>query len=548
MSGFFRVEVKIVKKTDIRSDGTVGENSALKASAYITADIVENNPLKTAAYISGEVIRNEENVVIADYSNKKGVIFSTVVLPKEAPKRLYNPEILWSEVEKLEGRRKDSVLFREWICCLEKHLTLEEKLKVAHEYAELLASEGMAVQYAIHLGHDGNDNDHIHYLGTVRGFEAGEWKNRRVKPQKYLLDEAGNRIPVIDESTGEQKKNKDGSKVWRKSKVEYEDSFNDMHSGNIERWRKMFADIENQYLPEEFKVSSETYLAQGIDKVPGVHLGKGATNVHKKLQEQVQGLSDERRKDYLEKILEQVQKDYRKAYYENSRLISANKRKIDVQESLEHKELRREITKELHSITSYRPQKRYVSKVLGKGHLQIEYALVELIRHYRKQIQDSRDNPDADLDMYIKMTNLLIKTEDYLIIVFSTGVTKSCENFIIQNEYELQKELLKQLGIEIRETEQQISLIQGKEGEKIDTDEFEQQLTNYTERISAIRSGTIVDTAGRITETAREIRESASRLAELRRRTTGFAEQISRIERRATARENKKVRKPKFQT
>lgn len=545
MSGFFRVEVKVVKRTDIRSNGTVGENSALKASAYISAEKMENTPVKASAYISGMELHNNENTVVADYSNKKGVLYSAVVLPKDAPKRLQNPEVLWNEVEKMEGKRKDSVLFREWICCLEKHLTMEEKYKVAEEFAKQLASEGMAVQYAIHQGHDGNDNDHIHYLGTVRGFENGEWKSKRVKPQKYLLDDSGNRIPVIDRTTGEQKRNKDGSKVWKKSKVEYEDAFNEMHIGNVERWRRQFAEIENQYLSEEFKVSAESYEAQGIDKIPGQHLGKGATNVQKKLTQQVQGLSEETRKEYLQKILEQVQKDYRRAYYENSRLISANKKKIEVQESLEHKNLRREISQKLHSVTKYRPQKKYISNVLGRGHLQIEYALVDIIKHYRKQIQDSRDNPDVDLDMYIKMANLLIKAEDYLIIVFSSGVTKSCENFIIQSEYELQRELLKQLGVEIRETEQQISLLQGKEGEEIDTDELEQQLTNYRERIQELRGKTVVETADRISEITREIRESEERLAELRRRTTGAFEQISEIERRSLARGNKKIRKTK---
>lgn len=545
MAGFFRVEVKVVKKNSIRSDGTVGENSALRASAYITADIIENTPLKASAYISGQEIQNGENVIVADYSKKRGVLYSAVVLPKEAPIRLQNPEVLWREVEKIEGRRKDSVLFREWICCLEKHLSLEEMFKVAEEYAQLLVSEGMAIQYAIHEGHDVNDNFHIHYLGTIRGFSDGEWKSRRVKPQEYILDKDGNRVPVIDKVTGEQKRNKDASRVWKKSKVEYEDAFNELHTGNVERWRKSFAEIENKYLAEEFKVTADSYLAQGIDKVPGVHLGKGASIVQKKLEEQVHGLSEEKRIEYLQKILEQVQQDYRRAYYENSRLISANKKKIEVQESLEHKNLRREITQELYKVTNYRPQKKYISNVLGRGHLQIEYALVDIIKHYRKQIQDSRDNPNADLDMYIKMTNLLIKAEDYLIVVFSSGVTKSCENFIIQNEYELQKELLKKLGEEIRETEHQISLLQGKDISDNMSDKIEQELNDYEERIREIRSRTIVDTADRITKTARKIRESEDRLAELCRGNAGIAEQISRIERRNITNKNKKYAKPK---
>lgn len=539
MSGFFRVEIKVVTRNSIRPNGGIGTNSALKASAYISGEKIENNPLKTAAYISGSEMHNDQEV-IADYTNKKGVVFSEVVLPKEAPKRLQDPEVLWSEVEKLESKRKDAVLFREWVCAFEKHLTMDEKLKVAREYAESLASEGMAVQYALHLGHDGNNNDHVHFMATVRGFENGDWKKRRVKPQDFLLDSEGNRIPVIDKSTGEQMRNKDGSLRWKKSKVVYEDVFNELHAGNVERWRRLFADLENQYLPEEFKVTPDSYATQGIDKIPGVHLGKAATNMLRKLIEQVNELPKEKRSEYLERILKQVQSDYRKAYYENARSLS-NERKMKVPESAEHKSLRMEVSRDLHRNSKYRPQRKYISNFLGKGHLQVEHALTEMISFYRG-LQSNPENDDyATAEIYLKATELAIQAENHLLITFTTGLTRSTENFIVQSEYEMKKVLLQQLGKEIRETEKEISLLGGEqEPDENETNRLELQIAGYQKQIRDIRAGSLIDTAERISEHARAIRESRERLAELGRRSAETAGKLSAIRSRGITNQNKK--------
>lgn len=539
MSGFYRVEIKVVTKNSIRPNGGIGTNSALKASAYISGEKIENNPLKTAAYISGSEMRNDQEV-IADYTNKKGVVFSEVVLPKEAPIRLQDPEVLWSEVEKLESKRKDSVLFREWISSFEKHLTMEEKLKVAREYAESLASEGMAVQYAVHLGHDGNNNDHAHFMATVRGFENGEWKKRRIQPQEFLLDSEGNRIPVIDKSTGEQMRNKDGSRRWKKTKVVYEDGFNELHAGNVERWRKLFADLENQYLPAEFQVTPDSYATQGIDKIPGAHLGKAASNMQRKLVEQVNGLPREKRSEYLERILKQVQSDYRRVYYENSRALS-NERKMMVPESAEHKNLRVEVSRELHRNSKYRPQKQYISNFLGRGHLQVEHALTEMVSFYRS-LQSNPDNDDyATAEVYLKAADLAIQAENHLLITFTAGLTRSTENFIVQSEYEMKKVLLQQLGKEIRETEREISLLgRIQEPDKNETDRIEQQIAGYRKQIGDIRAGSVIDTAERISEHARAIRESKERLAELGRRSAETAGKLSKLRSRKITNQSKK--------
>ena len=51
MSGFYRMEVKVISKTGKRQNGAVGENSAQSASAYITASKVDTlSPVDASAY------------------------------------------------------------------------------------------------------------------------------------------------------------------------------------------------------------------------------------------------------------------------------------------------------------------------------------------------------------------------------------------------------------------------------------------------------------------------------------------------------------------
>ena len=94
MSGFYRMEVKVISKTGKRQNGAVGENSAQSASAYITASKVDTlSPVDASAYISGNKVETKERS--ADYTKKKGVLSSNIVLPANAPDRLRDPSVLW---------------------------------------------------------------------------------------------------------------------------------------------------------------------------------------------------------------------------------------------------------------------------------------------------------------------------------------------------------------------------------------------------------------------------------------------------------------------
>ena len=55
-----------------------------------------------SAYVSAEKIYNERTGITHDYSNKKDVIYSDVILCENAPAEFKKRSILWNEVEKKE--------------------------------------------------------------------------------------------------------------------------------------------------------------------------------------------------------------------------------------------------------------------------------------------------------------------------------------------------------------------------------------------------------------------------------------------------------------
>lgn len=93
------------------------------------------------------------------------------MLPTNAPDRLRDPAVLWSEVDRM-AKRSNADLYREWICCFDKHLSLEQMEQVARQFAESLAAEGMVVQYALH------DEKATATTTYILCLPAGDWMQR----------------------------------------------------------------------------------------------------------------------------------------------------------------------------------------------------------------------------------------------------------------------------------------------------------------------------------------------------------------------------------
>lgn len=228
-----------------------------------------------AAYRSGEELEDVETGITHDYRKKTGIAFAEIFLCKNAPERFQNREELWNEVEKIE-KAADARLAREIEVAIPRELSLEEMKNLVAGYAKMLTEEGMCVDAAIHLK---VGNPHAHLMCTTRKIKAdGTWDQKEKKV--YALDEFGNKIPVIDQETREQKIGARGRRIWKRVTV----AANDLNAKeNVEKWRKMWSEHCNAYLEPEQQIDHRSYERQGKkDVIPTIHEGYATREMEKR--------------------------------------------------------------------------------------------------------------------------------------------------------------------------------------------------------------------------------------------------------------------------
>lgn len=287
--------------------------------------------IAAAAYRSGTKLEYHELGTVSDYTKKKGIAFSEIALPSNAPKEYADREVLWNAVQEVE-KSKDAQLCREFEIALPKELSLDEQIDLVRTFAKSLVSEGMIADYSIHDKNDGNP--HVHILTTMRRIDDnGKWmaKQRKV----YSLDESGNRIPVIDPKTGKQKVESSGRKVWKREPL----LTNDWNKKEkLVEWRKRWSDICNEAIDKKNALIEEenlavnlyaqqeaishidhrSYAEQGVNKTPTIHEGWQARKMER-LGMTSERLEQNRRINQMNSVwsqLNRVSKKYRK-YNEN---------------------------------------------------------------------------------------------------------------------------------------------------------------------------------------------------------------------------------------
>ena len=219
-----------------------------------------------AAYRSGEKITNEWDGMTHDYTRKRGVVHTEILLPPHAPPSFSDRAALWNSVELYE-KAGNAQLAREIDAALPIELSREEQIRLVREYcSSQFVSRGMCVDFAIHDTDSGNP--HCHIMLTMRPLdERGAWAAKSKK--EYDLDENGERIRL---PSGRYKTHKVDLTGW-----------ND--KGNALLWRKAWADISNAYLeragsPE--RIDHRSNAERGIDELPTVHMGVAACQMEKK--------------------------------------------------------------------------------------------------------------------------------------------------------------------------------------------------------------------------------------------------------------------------
>lgn len=236
-----------------------------------------------AAYRSGTKLTDLATGKMFDYSNKPGVVFSEVLLPENAPAVFaVDRNILWDAVERKEIR-SDARLAREVEVALPREFTRQEQIDTVREYImKNFVREGMCADWALHDKGDGNP--HAHIMLTTRAFTRnGKWaeKSRTI----YKFDPNGQKIPLIDPETGEQKvrvrKGKGVEKLWQTEKVPAND-WNDR--SKAEEWRAAWATECNRRLDRQHQIDHRSYARQAVEQEPTIHEGYAARKMEREGQ------------------------------------------------------------------------------------------------------------------------------------------------------------------------------------------------------------------------------------------------------------------------
>ena len=220
-----------------------------------------------AAYQSGESLFSEYDQNQKAYTDKKGIAYTEIMLPTNAPPEYFNRATLWNSVE-MNEKQWNAQLARRIVLALPKEISKEEQVLMLQQYCkEQFVSKGMCVDFALHDKNDGNP--HAHIMLTMRAIdENGEWlpKSRKV----YDLDENGERIHL---PSGNWKSHKENTVDWNEQ-------------SNAEIWRHSWEVITNSFLeknnsPE--RVDLRSFERQGItEKVPTVHMGPAVFQMEKR--------------------------------------------------------------------------------------------------------------------------------------------------------------------------------------------------------------------------------------------------------------------------
>ena len=220
-----------------------------------------------AAYRSGEKITSDYDGITHDYTRKRGVVMTEILLPRNAPIRFYNPSRLWNAVEKIE-KAKNAQLAREIEVSIPKELKFREGYNLVNEFCNRnFVDKGMIADICFHDKGDGNS--HAHIMLTVRPFnEDRSWGSKQKKV--YILDE-------------------NGEKIYDKKKRQYKcksvptTDWNDR--GNAPKWRKSWAELCNAYLEKsghDERIDHRSYERQGFEILPTKHLGPAASQMEKR--------------------------------------------------------------------------------------------------------------------------------------------------------------------------------------------------------------------------------------------------------------------------
>jgi len=198
-----------------------------------------SSAVASAAYRSGSRLRDERLDRSHDFSSKRGIVHSEVMLPENAPEAWSDRERLWNDVEAFEIR-KDAQLAREVEFAIPREMSEAQGIELARDFARgEFVDRGMIADLNVHwdMAEDGSPKPHAHVMLTMRA-----------------VDEDGFGPKVRD---------------WNRTEM-------------VERWRERWAELANERLAEldiDARIDHRSLEAQGIALEPQSQIGAPAQRI-----------------------------------------------------------------------------------------------------------------------------------------------------------------------------------------------------------------------------------------------------------------------------
>ncbi|MGX5851238.1 Ti-type conjugative transfer relaxase TraA [Mesorhizobium sp. PL10] len=198
-----------------------------------------SSAVASAAYRSASRLHDERIERSHDFSAKRGVVRSEVLLPENAPEAWSDRERLWNDVEACE-MRKDAQLAREVEFALPRELSQAQGIELARDFVQTeFVDQGMVADLNVHWdrAEDGSPKPHAHVMLTMRS-----------------VDENGFGPKVRD---------------WNRTEL-------------VERWRERWAELANERLAEfdiDARIDHRSLEAQGIALEPQTQIGAPAQRI-----------------------------------------------------------------------------------------------------------------------------------------------------------------------------------------------------------------------------------------------------------------------------
>jgi Ti-type conjugative transfer relaxase TraA len=198
-----------------------------------------SSAVASAAYRSGSRLRDGRLDRSHDFSGKRGVVHSEVMLPENAPEAWSDRERLWNDAEAFEVR-KDAQLAREVEFAIPREMSERDGIELARDFVRgEFVDRGMIADLNVHwdMAEDGMPKPHAHVMLTMRA-----------------VDEDGFGRKVRD---------------WNRTEM-------------VERWRHRWAEIANERLAEldiDARIDHRSLEAQNIALEPQSQIGAPAQRI-----------------------------------------------------------------------------------------------------------------------------------------------------------------------------------------------------------------------------------------------------------------------------